>query len=1497
MRMGSLDSEKSSCGVGFVASRAGIRTHEQLQLGLYALRCVEHRGACAADERTGDGTGIMTDIPFEMFGYEPETIAVATLYLPVSLNQQRIALNVFEETFTFFGLSILAYRDVPIDESVLGTEARKSMPVIRQAFIQRPAHCRTHFSFDTLLYTAKQVTLTKERAAGIVNTFFFASLSSTTIIYKALTRAEDLERFYPDLCQPSYLTRFALFHRRFSTNTRTSWDKAQPFRMIAHNGEINTIAGNRSWGFSRERALGLVRNELLTREGISDTGSLNEMVEALMFRSSIQHVEDIAAILMPPADHQHPFYRFWSRAMEPWDGPAFVNFCDGQTLGARLDRNGFRPCRWDMTEDHFFLCSEAGAFPIDQTCVLAKGALSAGKGVQVDLSTGLIRFTDPAHTYEYNEARLDERLLKLDEIVHEVQESHLDKKPLFFYTDEELDRILSSMIDHGKEPIGSMGDTARLAVLSDQPRPFFDFFYQHFAQVTNPPLDYLRETMITDLKTYLGKRPNIFATKELIPPPAAIALDSPILSLAQFESICTLATTNASYRPFEMVELSMTYPRHHGAIGFRSALDALAQQAVKAVKEGATLLILTDKHANFEQLPIPSLWVLRAVVNALNQSGLRLQASTLVHTGEVRTTHQLAALISFGATAVCPYLALEIARTYTQARTADQSERNLLHAFEQGLLKIMSKAGISVVRSYHSSKMFTAIGLGPEIIETYFPGLASPVGGIGIKEWVERQQGHIAAFEALNKPDDRLKTYQFKEHTKGTMGERHSMTNAKSKLIHALVRDTGYEVDQPELYAAYLALNRKEAPINLRHLLDLRPAIQALPLTQVQSAEEIMRTFGSGAMSFGAISAEAQRDLFLAMKSIGGRSNSGEGGENPYYETEGLTASIKQLASGRFGVTAVYVVSGDEVQIKIAQGAKPGEGGQLMGIKVNPEIAKARYAKPGIDLISPPPMHDIYSIEDLKQLIYELKQVKPDLKVSVKLVSGMHVGTIAVGVAKAGADIVHIAGYDGGTGAAPLSAMKHAGLPWELGLLEAHQYLVENGLRNSVKLRTDGGLQTGEDIIMAAILGADEYDFGKLLLVSQGCVMARICEKNTCPTGIATHDPKFKTKYKGSPEAIVRMLQVIAEDVRSHLARIGVERLQELRGRRSLLQINEAHRELLASSKLDLSVFLQETEDHPQVVAGTEPVLRRIALGSIALGSLNAQLTKDAEECLRTGTAFSGTYPITTADRAVMATLSGVLARQRHQQHLARVKHLADASPERVPGAPMHFRFEGSAGQGFGVFLVEGLHVYLLGEANDSVGKSMSGGRLVIRPKDDVRFVPEENVILGNTALYGATGGILYARGKVGDRFAVRNSGAVAVVEGAGMHACEYMTQGCVLILGSVGANIGAGMSGGVIYVRDQTLPQINSTYVIAQSLEPADEIRLRDLVNDYYAETDSTTARALLANWEQEIRCLRKVVALAEGTPTRQAPPPSIDEPHEQAHAPKQKRHADYVK
>jgi glutamate synthase domain-containing protein 2/glutamate synthase domain-containing protein 3 len=812
---------------------------------------------------------------------------------------------------------------------------------------------------------------------------------------------------------------------------------------------------------------------------------------------------------------------------------------------------------------------------------------------------------------------------------------------------------------------------------------------------------------------------------------------------------------------------------------------------------------------------------------------------------------------------VCPYLALEIARSGGNEKLdANKREQNLVKALEQGLLKIMSKAGISVVRSYHSAKMFTAIGLGKEIIDTYFPGLGSPIGGIGIRELVDDILTHTSLAGSAEWDGKPIKTYQFKEHNKGTEGERHSMTNTRSKMIHELVRESGIGLDKMELYDAYLKSNDSDSPVNIRHLLQLKVAEHPTPIEQVQPAADILRTFGSGAMSFGAISAESQRDIFEAMREIGGRSNSGEGGENPYYFTDGITANIKQVASGRFGVTAQYLVTGDEIQIKVAQGAKPGEGGQLMGVKVNEDIARARHSLPNVDLISPPPLHDIYSIEDLKQLIYELKQVKPGVKVGVKLVAGSNIGTIAVGVAKAGADVIHISGADGGTGAATLSSMKHAGLPWELGLVEAHRALVENDLRKRVILRTDGGLQTGTDIVMAALLGADEFDFGKLLLVAEGCVMARICEKNTCPTGIATHDPKFKAKYKGSKDDVVMMLRYIAEDVRRQLSKLGVSNIQDIVGRSDLLEIHAGHLELINRRGIDLGQLLGDGVaplahgdahkahgDAPKT-HGDAPFAHGDAMGQ--RGTLNARVVEDATPALDANIDASLQYRITTTDRAVLATLSGEIAMRRHRAcDEARVSGGADVHRDAYTGI-LRVRFDGSAGQGFGAFLEKGIDVKLYGEANDSVGKSMSGGRIVIQPGEESVFRAEENAILGNCALYGATGGVLYVNGLAGDRFAVRNSGATAVVEGTGLHACEYMTNGTVVILGKTSPNIGAGMTGGTLFTYGDRSEHVNGEYVAASKLSDTDEIMLKELLEDYLSQTGSNTAFAILTNWDE---------------------------------------------
>ena len=1439
--------------MGFVAARTGAYSHAILQESLRALRCVEHRGACSADQVTSDGAGIMADIPFELLGYRRGEVAVATLFMPRDPGRMKRSLGIFENTFKFYGLDIVGYRDIPTDPSVLGEDAAGTLPGMQHAIIRRPAQCRTDDSFDRLLYTAKQSVRTQQSDQGISNEFFFTSLSTNSIVYKALTRAEALDRFYLDLRNPAFVTRFALFHRRFSTNTNSTWDKAQPFRLIAHNGEINTIAGNRSRAFSREKSLGLKDSQLVTHANISDSGSLNEMVEALMYRSSIPQIEDILAIMMPPAHGQNDFYKYWSRAMEPWDGPAIIMYSDGRSIGARLDRNGFRPSRWALTEETFYLSSEAGSFALDEARIQRKGILHAGTGVKVDLANGRVHFRDPSLSRENRDARFDPRTIRVGTLPVSSPGSPVSvfRKNLFTCTQEELERILYPMIAHGKEPIGSMGDTARPNAFSSEPRPFFDYFYQNFAQVTNPPLDYIRERNITDLRVFLGRRPNIFFAKDLVPLGEAIELPGPVLTLGQMRYIQELTTKRPSESHIIPKVFPMLFDRAGGIGGFRPAVEALAAAVLRVVEAGSSVIVLSDAGADYEHPPIPSLIALRAVVRALNVSGLRLQTSIVVHSGEVRTPHHLAALIAFGASAVCPYLALEIARDdddqSIRALSPDLRERNYTEALEAGLLKIMSKSGISVVQSYMSAKLFTAIGLGPELMENFFPGRPTPLGGIGYEELAQDILWKTGLAAMPEYRETLLNTYQFREHTRGATGEKHYMTAARAKLVHRLVRDEHTPAEESELYRQYLEMGRQAEPVSVRHLFDLVPAGRPLRAEEVGPREEILRTFGAGAMSFGAVSAESQRDIIHAMRELGGRSNSGEGGENPYYHVDGTSASTKQVASARFGVTAEYLIAGRELQIKIAQGAKPGEGGQLMSVKVDADIARARHALPHVDLISPPPLHDVYSIEDLKELIYELKQVNPRADISVKLVSGSGIGTITVGVAKAGADIIYIAGGDGGTGAATLGSMKHAGLPWEFGLMEAHKTLCVNRLRGSVKLRTDGGLLSGKDVIVAAILGAEGFDFGKLLLVAEGCIMARICEKNTCPTGIATHDPKFKAKYRGNKEQVKKMLTIIADDVRSTLARLGVRSLREIIGRTDLLAIAGSHAEFVRERKLSLQFFLGEnlSDMTGGRIYESEP-----------LGPLNARILHDARPALEEGSPVTLAYDITTADRAVLATLSGDIARRVHE------RRLQGGAVEGSKGVgDICVTLTGSAGQGFGVFLVDPIRVILRGEANDSVCKSMSGGTVVIRPHPGATFSPEENAIIGHCSLYGATGGTLFVHGQAGDRFGVRNSGATAVVEGAGLHACEYMTRGTIVILGPVSYNVGAGMTGGAIYLRREHAGVVNTGYIVPRDMDEKDEDELRGLIERYVRETSSARAQAVLDHWstvgDQYFKCV----------------------------------------
>ncbi|PIQ28876.1 glutamate synthase large subunit [bacterium (Candidatus Blackallbacteria) CG17_big_fil_post_rev_8_21_14_2_50_48_46] len=1436
-------SEKSACGVGFIASRRGEFSHQIIEETLYALSCVEHRGACAADQKTGDGAGIMTDIPFELLGYERGTVAVASLFVTQAPEPQRKLLAIFEDTFGFWDMPIISYREVPIHLDVLGEQARASLPKLLQAIIQRPIHANNDTAFNHMLYRALRKTFTRQRRLFPEPAFFVASLSVNTIVYKALTRSEYLGRFYLDLQNPAYKSRFGIFHRRFSTNTVTSWDKAQPFRLLGHNGEINTIQGNRSWAYSREKTLGLPRNELLTHEGISDSGSLNEIVEALMYRSSLPFVEDAVALIIPPSDLNNSFYKFWSRGMEPWDGPAMVTFSDGEVVGARLDRNGFRPCRWVQTENKFYLASETGIFNLTDAQIQARGALKAGRGVQIDLASGTIDFTDPSEAQRNAGVHFDAHLTPLPYLSSsQIEAPPQEISALFHYTREALDKILKPMVETGSEPIGSMGETARLAILSDQVRSFFDFFYQNFAQVTNPPLDYLREKLVTNLSVYLGIRPNIISQKELIPPPEGLELKSPLLSLGQISYLKALDSEKTSLRH---ACFQMTFQRVHGPVAFNHQLETIAKQVVDAVRSGISLIILSDRQADWENLPIPVLLVLRRVIIALDKAGLRLRASLIIESGQIYETHHIACTIGFGAAAICPWLSLEMARSgalESKDLLPEQREKNLLKAYESGLLKVMSKMGISVVQSYQSAKLFSIIGLDRELSHLYFRGVPSLAGGLDLegiaKLLLQQSELSKSAYEA-GQP---LHNYLYREHNKHQKGEKHAMTAYRSRQIHQALQAETDESTQV-FWSNYLESLESESPYHLRHLLNFKHSPTQLAWEDAQALSEILKTFGSGAMSFGAISAESQRDIFLAMREIGGRSNSGEGGENPFYETEGISASIKQVASGRFGVSARYLIGADEFQIKVAQGAKPGEGGQLMATKVDAAIAKARHSLTQVDLISPPPLHDIYSIEDLKELIYELKQLKPGVKISVKLVAGANIGTIAVGVAKAGADIIHISGLDGGTGAASLSSMKHAGLPFEFGLVEVHKALIDNQLRDQIILRIDGGLQTGKDIVLAAILGAQEFDFGKLLLIAEGCVMARVCEKNTCPTGIATHDPKFKSKYKGNVKSIVKLLKLLAQDTKSELAKLGLKNLSAAIGRTDLLEINPNYVQWVNQLQLDLSFLLsppylysENSEAHSE---------NQIA------NPLNLKLLYDGMPALETAQARQLSYPINNRDRAILATLSGELARREHLNHLAQITNQVPPFP--ATDKKLEFTFTGSAGQGFGAFLTQGIEVCLYGEANDSVAKSMSGGKIVIKPTPLTRLNPQEDVIIGNGALYGATGGILFVRGRAGDRFAVRNSGAISVVEGTGFHACEYMTQGSVIILGPVGPNTGSGMTGGKIYLLDGQTEMINSEYIGSRKMLPEEFVELESVLTDYFKATNSPTAEFLLKDWQNQ--------------------------------------------
>lgn len=1405
--------ESSHCGVGLLASLHVQSNHKNLQLALKGLKNLEHRGGKNPDPLSGDGAGIMTDIPYQLLGIDHNKMAVGTLFLPQHQSSLRKSLRILEHTFDQYGLKINHYRDVPINPEALCKEAQETLPIIKQFFISRPHHCRTLSSFDKLLYLAKQLTSANLKNSEGID-LPFVSLSSRTIVYKALSNSFQLEEFYPDLRNTEYKITFALFHRRFSTNTISTWDKIQPFRLIAHNGEINTISGNRTWAVTRERALGLRKEELLRHEETSDSQTFNDMVEALKYRSSNHKVSELLALLVPPAQKDIPFYNFWARALEPWDGPALIAYCDGKTLGARLDRNGFRPCRWAKTQDYFVMASEAGAFEFNQNEIMSRGSLSAGQGFKINVTNGKLDFDDPAHNPDNEGFYFDARIIPLYNTTIKNLEDQLKKVPspvIFGHTPEDLKFFTLPMATSGLEPLGSMGDTSTIAVLSLQDRSIYDYFYQRFAQVTNPPLDYIREKLVTDLRIHLGRRPNIFDAKEMLPPKLNIELSSPILTLGQMEAI--ESSEHSFNHPLKSLKISILFKKEEGEVGLRSAIEDVTKKSVEAIRSGTDIVILSDRKACAQNPPIPAIIALRAVHMKLNSMGIRMRASLILETGDIKNSHHVAILSSFGATAVCPYLLYLEAHKHVN-QNIETTQQNIKLALEQGLLKIMSKMGISVLRSYQGSQLFTPIGLSNSFLKEFFPQHFSIIEGVGLETFVDRimkraDQLEMSPHEELPHP------FIIKEHSKEQLGEKHSMSAKRSRFIHEMLLYQPESQIGQNKYLEFLKMTYDMGPFNIRDLLGLDySAVKSTTSKQEIEIDEILKTFGSGAMSFGAISAQSQRDLILAMKEIKGRSNSGEGGENPYFYTDGVSASIKQLASGRFGVSAHYLVHAQEIQLKMAQGAKPGEGGQLMGNKVNAQIAKARNTLVGVDLISPPPMHDIYSIEDLKQLIYELKQLHPHCKISVKLVSGENIGHVAIGVVKAGADIIHISGGDSGTGAAGLLSMKHCGLPWEFGLAQTHRTLLEHGLRSGIILRVDGSLQTGKDIILAAILGADEFDFGKMLLIAQGCVMARVCHKNTCPAGIATQDPKFQERYKGNAQKVIDYLRFVAIDIKNILIKLGQKNLKQLKGKSFLLKVDSFQMSKAKAHHLDLAYFTQYKEQEHSPMRPHENTEEHL------INDLNRMILDDVfnekERDL--------TYQIKSTDRAIPCTLFGQTAYLKPS----------------IAKDRQQLTFSGSAGQGFCAFMTDPYLITLKGEANDGVGKSMSGGMLVITPHDGHPFKAQETSIIGNGAFYGATKGKAFIYGMASDRFAIRNSGALLIVEGVGLHACEYMTGGTVIILGNAGKNLGAGMTGGVIFSIQDLSAQMNGEYITQTIPTDQDTKELLDYLKEYESFTSS---------------------------------------------------------
>ncbi len=1508
--------EHDACGVGFVARVNGRDSHDILELALTALSRLEHRGAVADDTRTGDGAGVLTQLPYRLLRRElaavgvsvPDTdLALGMLFLPTDPDQCTNACSLVEQALAAHHLPLLRWREVPIDPDVLGERARRAMPTIRQIIVGRPQGLDDQ-AFERTIFLARKMMERLFRQASLPA--YIPSFSSRTVVYKGLLLGSHLADFYIDLRDPDFTTAIAVYHQRYSTNTFPTWDRAQPFRMLAHNGEINTLQGNVNWMRAREQAITLPddflpsgapsMSELLPviDENGSDSAMLDNTLELLVMAG--RDIRHATAMLVPEAWEKVPdieptlraFYQYHSCLIEPWDGPAALAFSDGIIVGTALDRNGLRPARYIVTDDGLVVSgSEVGAVPIAETRIVCKGKLGPGQMLAVDTSSGKI-YTDSevkallAQRRPYTEWLKDHLCYLPSNLPTPAAEHEEDLQPLqmaFGYTSEELNVILKPMGMTGHEPVGSMGDDTPIPPLSqlELGRPLFHFFKQRFAEVTNPPIDPLREELVMSLSVGIGRRRSIL----LETPEHAhlLQLTSPILTDAQLAAIRT--HSDPLLRP---VTISLLFSAQHiNAESLLQALDRVCAEAATAVQEGAAIIILSDRGLDADHAALPILLATGAVHHHLIRTGLRSRVSLLVETGEAREVHHMATLIGYGAEAINPYLALLSVRRIALERDAvrqraehgvghytddlrtsalaEEAEHHYIHALEKGLLKIMSKMGISTLDSYCGAQIFEALGLAHDVVERCFTGTPSRVGGVSFSR-IARDLAvrHARAFQTGRVSLPHPGFYKFKKD-----GEYHAFSPAVVHALHKAVRNphalngdsTGPSLSSEgyATYRAYADLVNNRPPTEPRDLLEFIPAGPPVPIDEVEPIESIVKRFSTAAMSHGSTSSEAHETLSIAMNRLGAMANSGEGGEAPERYHDERNSRIKQVASGRFGVTPAYLASASELQIKMAQGAKPGEGGQLPGHKVNEEIARIRHTVPGVALISPPPHHDIYSIEDLAQLIYDLKQVNPNARVSVKLVATSGVGTIAAGVAKGYADTILISGHAGGTGASPLSSIKNAGIPWELGLAETQQTLIMNGLRERVRLRVDGGLKTGRDVVVAALLGADEFSFGTAALVAEGCIMARACHNNTCPVGIATQRSDLRAKFPGKPEMVMAFFRYLAQEVREILAGLGLRSLDEAVGRTDLLRQRKTNIE--AADALDMTPVLGAA-----ALIGKGPIRHGGKPNALPPEqSLNDQIMIDAADALAASGPVRLRYTINNCDRSVGARLAGAIGQLYGDKGL--------------PPDTITITFYGHAGQSFGAFNAPGVSLHLIGDANDYVGKGMAGGLITIAPSPEAQYVWHENVIAGNTLLYGATGGEFYAAGRVGERFAVRNSGATAVVEGVGDHGCEYMTGGVVVVLGPTGRNFGAGMTGGVAYVLDEAgtfAQRYNPQLVELRPLSDRDEKRVRELIRRHVALTKSPRGSEILARWDHYRTCFLKVKprdavaqieAAAEGT------------------------------